>query len=104
MALVYGRYRSCCDAIAYEYDASWTASSIGVLWSASVVADGRIQLCPNGIMFGADGLSAEALVPSAIEKAIEQHERESMASASPATLVGGSPSGTNALIRSSERE
>jgi hypothetical protein len=64
MALMYGRYRSCCEAIEYEYDATWTACSIGVLWSASVVANGRIQLCPNGILFGADGLSAEALVLS----------------------------------------
>ena len=92
MALVYGRYSSCCDGIEYEYDASWTASSAGVLWSASVVANGRMQLCPNGVMFGADGLSAKALVRAAVEKAIEQHERESVASARPATLAGGSPS------------
>lgn len=92
MALMYGHYRSCCDGIEYEYDATWTASRIGVLWSASVVVNGRIQSCPGGVMFGADGLSAEALVISAVEKAIEQHERESVASARPASLAGGSPS------------
>jgi hypothetical protein len=43
-------------------------------------------------MFCADGLSAEALVRYAVEKAIEQHECEAVATARPATLVGGSPS------------
>ena len=92
MALVYGRYRSCYDAIEYEYDATWTANRIGVLWSASVVVHGRIDLCPEGMMIGPDILSAEALVISAVEKAIDQHERESVASARSASLLGGSPS------------
>ena len=92
MALVYGRYRSCCDGVEYEYDATWTVTRIGVLWSASVVVHGRIALCPEGVLFGADGLSAEALVISALAQAIEQHEREAVASARPASLVGGSPS------------
>jgi hypothetical protein len=69
---IYGRY-SARDGRSFEFDASWACEAIGVVWSATILADGRVVARPCGLLRGgvSDDEHSEEQVTRAIHAAIE---------------------------------
>lgn len=69
MNSIYGHYE--CDAMEYEYDATWRGSRAGLTWSANVRTEGQAPAYRTGRLDSADAAAGESAVHEAIERAID---------------------------------